>query len=98
MRSRSAIDARHARRAYSANEKLANNAFCLPACRLVSSRPRFQHWRWSVNDMWQQEIGVYPVNFPRQGDEGGPHLTVPLTRDRPLAARGTARTGTFEHR
>src|SRR5260370_20293037 len=96
MRSRSAIDARHARRAYSANEKLANNAFCLPACRLVSSRPRCQHWRWSVNDMWQQEIGVYPVNFTGQGDEWCHHLTVALTGDSHMAARGTDGTDAVE--
>ena len=46
--------------------------------------------------MWQQEIGVYPVNFTGQGDEWCHHLTVALTGDSHMAARGTDGTDAVE--
>jgi hypothetical protein len=42
-----------------------------------------------VNDVWQQSIGVFPVNFTEQGDEWCHHLTVALTGDDHMSARGT---------
>ena len=46
--------------------------------------------------MWQQDIGVYPVQFTGQGDEWCHHLTVALTGDGHMAARGTDGTDAVE--
>jgi hypothetical protein len=69
--------------------RVANNAFCSLTRRLVSSLRRCRHRRWSVNEVWQQDIGVYSVHFTDQGDEWCHHLTVALTGDSHMAARGT---------
>jgi hypothetical protein len=49
-----------------------------------------------VNDVWQQDIGVHPVRFTDQGDEWCHHLTVALTGDSHMAARGTDGTDAVE--
>jgi hypothetical protein len=49
-----------------------------------------------VNDVWQQDLGVYPVRFTDQGDEWCHHLTVALTGDSHIAARGTDGTDAVE--
>lgn len=46
--------------------------------------------------MWQQDIGVFPVDFAGQGDEWSYHLRVELTRDMPMAGRGTDGTAPVE--
>ena len=35
----------------------------------VSSQPRRRQRHWSVGNMWQQNLGVFPVHFAEQGDE-----------------------------
>ena len=39
--------------------------------------------------VWEQDIGVFPVNFAEQGDEWSYHLRVELTGDMPMGGRGT---------
>jgi hypothetical protein len=39
--------------------------------------------------MWHQDLGVFPVHFAEQGDEWCHHLTVALTGDSHMSARGT---------
>ena len=49
-----------------------------------------------MNDVWQQDIGVHPIRFTDQGDEWCHHLTVALTGDSHMAARGTDGTDAVE--
>jgi hypothetical protein len=49
-----------------------------------------------VNDVWQKDIGVYPVRFTGQGDEWCHHLTVALTGESHMAARATDGTDAVE--
>jgi len=46
--------------------------------------------------VWQQDIGMYPVHFTDQGDEWCHHLTVALTGDIHMTARGTDGTEAVE--
>jgi hypothetical protein len=46
--------------------------------------------------VWQQDIGVFPVHFTDQGDEWCHHLTVSLTGDYHMTARGTNGTDPVE--
>lgn len=46
--------------------------------------------------VWQQDIGVFPVRFSDQGDEWCHHLTVALTGDSYMGARGTDGTDPVE--
>ena len=46
--------------------------------------------------MWEQDIGVLPVDFAKQGDEWSYHLRVELTGDIYMAGRGTDGTAPVE--
>ena len=46
--------------------------------------------------MWEQDIGVLPVDFAEQGDEWSYHLRVELTGGMPMAGRGTDGTAPVE--
>jgi hypothetical protein len=49
-----------------------------------------------VLHVWEQDIGVFPVDFAGQGDEWSHHLCVALTGDSHIAARGTDGTDPVE--
>jgi hypothetical protein len=46
--------------------------------------------------LWEQDIGVYPVDFERRGDEWAHHLAVELTGHGHMSARGTDGTSPVE--
>lgn len=46
--------------------------------------------------MWEQDIGLFAVDFAGQGDEWSYHLRVKLTGDSHMAARGTDGTAPVE--
>jgi hypothetical protein len=46
--------------------------------------------------MWEQDLGVFPVDFERQGDEWAHHVAVELTGHGHMAARGTDGTSPVE--
>lgn len=46
--------------------------------------------------MWHQALGVFPVHFTDHGDEWCHHLTIALTGDSHIAARGTDGTDPVE--
>jgi hypothetical protein len=39
--------------------------------------------------MWEQDIGVFPVDFGQQGDEWAHHVAIELTGHGHMAGRGT---------
>jgi|ERR1700691_496248 len=54
--------------------------------RLAGTRPGAKK---GVLDLWEQDIGVFPVDFAEQSDQWSYHLRVELTGDVPMAGRGT---------
>jgi hypothetical protein len=63
------------------------------ASRLAGTPPGAQK---GVLHVWEQDIGVFPVNFAEQGDEWSYHLRVELTGDIPMGGRGTDGTAPVE--
>jgi hypothetical protein len=49
-----------------------------------------------VSNVWQQDLGMFPVHFTGHGDEWCHHLIVALTGDSHMPARGTDGTGPVE--
>ena len=49
-----------------------------------------------VLHVWEQDIGVFPVDFAEQGDEWSYHVRVAITGDIPMAGRGTDGTAPVE--